>query len=230
MQAVSTTHKPGGIAMITGELTRYGQSMQCFGRLRVPPGSAVPWIMGVLVAHNINTAFQVVMDNPALEWAWLMGDDHTFPPDILIKLLDRDVDVIVPLCLNRAPPFDPTIIEFKDGQGRLKHVEELPMEGGLYKLQEGEVCGDAGLLVRRHVLEAIGAPWHKLKKSGGHNAEDREFIERVKAAGFDVYVDLDNPIGHIAPVEYLPVRKESGWEIRMMCGGRHVADLGGMAR
>lgn len=225
MQGIESRHPPGGVALITGEVLRYAQAMKCITALRVPAGSAAPWITGVLVAHNINTALRAIVDNPKLEWAWLMGDDHLFPPDILIKLLDRDVDCIVPLCLNRAPPMDPTIIT---ADKRLKRIEELPPEGGLYKLGPGEVCGDAGILIRRNVLEATGPNWHELKKSGSHNAEDREFVGKVKDAGFDVWVDLDNPIGHMAAFEIAPVRKETGWEVRLNCANRHVCDLGAM--
>lgn len=224
MQGVESRHSPGGIAVITGEQLRYVQAMRCIEALKVPPGSTGIWRAGVLVAHNINLAIQAVMDNPKLEWVWLMGDDHTFPPDTLLKLLDRDVDAIVPLCLNRAPPMDPTIVIGKSG---LKRVEDLPA-GGLYKLADDETCGDAGLLVRRRVLEATGPVWHELKKSGSHNAEDREFTQKIKDAGFDVWVDLDNPIAHMAAFEIVPVRSDAGWQIRLMCAGRHVCDLGAM--
>lgn len=169
MQGASTDHPPGGVCLITGELTRYVQSMRAAVSLRVPPGSALAWNAGPLVAFNINTSLQSVMDNPSLEWAWLMGDDHTYPPDILLKLLDRRVDVVVPLCLNRAPPLDPTII----GPTGLRYLEDLPTSG-LYELQPDETCGDAGMLIRRRVLEKLGPNFHELKKSGSHNAEDQE--------------------------------------------------------
>lgn len=232
MQGVKSHHPPGGVCMISGELTRFGQSMQAWTRLQVPAGSASPWIMGTLVGNNINSAFRSIMAAPSLEWAWLMGDDHTYEPDILLNLLDRQVDVIVPLCLNRSVPFDPTIIEAdKNGNPvRLKHLEDLGTSSGLYRLGPHETCGDAGILVRRHVLEKIGDPWHRLLKSGSHNAEDREFIKRVKDEGFEVHVDLDNVIGHLGVVEYKPVRKETGWEVRISSGQRHVCDIGTFKR
>jgi hypothetical protein len=224
MQGIQSRHPPGGACVITGDQLRYTQAVKCITALQVPAGSSAPWMSGVLVAHNINLALKAVMDNPKLQWAWLMGDDHLFPPDILIKLLDRDVDCIVPLCLNRAPPMDPTIIT---ADKKLKRIEDLPASG-LYKLGPGETCGDAGILVRRHVLEATGPNWHELKKSGSHNAEDREFVQKVKDAGFDVHVDVDHPISHMAAFEIVPVRTEEGWVIRLNCANRHVCDLGAM--
>lgn len=227
MQGVQTRHPPGGICIVSGELTRYGQAMRSIMGLQVPPGSASPWMMGVLVGHNINQALKAMMDRPELQWAWLMGDDHTFPPDLLLKLLDREVDVIAPMCLNRSPPMDPTVV---DGDlGRLVYLEDMPTSG-LYKLGPKQVCGDAGLLVRRHVLEKIGYPWHQLKKSGGHNAEDREFIDRVKEAGFDVWVDCDNVIGHMAAIEFIPVIVDGHWEVQIRCATKLVCNLGMMRR
>lgn len=209
--------------MVTGDLTRYALSMQSLNLLRAPPGSVLAWHMGVLIARSINDAFQTVIDNPRLQWAWLMGDDHTFDSDILLRLLGHGKDIVVPLCLNRMPPMDPTIVEHD--KKRMKYLEDLPASG-LYKLVENETCGDAGMLIRRSALEKLGPPWYERKKSGAHMAEDQEFIDKVKAAGFDVYVDLDSRLGHVGIAEFKPVRKDDHWEVRIMGGGmRHIADV-----
>ena len=225
MFAVPSDHHPGAVALITGEQFRFAQSARCAMTMMAPAGSALAWPMGVLVAHNINLAFQSVLDNPALQWCFLMGDDHTYPPDIIPKLLDRNVDAVIPLCLNRAPPIEPTIaVRMDDGRHRFKLLSELP-GSGIYRLADNETCGDAGLLIRRHVLEKIGAPWHLTKKSGAHDAEDREFTERIKDHGFSVHVDLDNPIGHIAPTVLSPVRYQDQWNIRLEIAGKPVCNL-----
>ena len=210
--------------MISGDITRYALSMQSLMGLVVPDGSVSAWHTGVLIAKSINSAFQVMLDNPKLQWCWIMGDDHTYPADVIMKLLDREKDAIVPLCLNRLPPMDPTIVNHD--KKRMKYLEEIPVEG-LYCLGPNETCGDAGLLVRRKVLETIPAPWYDHRVSGSIAAEDQAFISRVKDSGFDVYADMDVQIGHIGHVNFLPVRKGDHWEVRLMGGGaRHVCDLG----
>lgn len=214
--------------MVTGELSRYALSIQSLVSLKAPAESVLTWFCGVLIAKSLNNAFQAVMDNPKLQWAWVMGDDHVFSPDTLLNLLSREKDVIVPLCLNRVPPMDPTIIDHR--YKRMKYIEELPLEG-LYKLEPYETCGDAGLLIRRSVLEKTGPVWYERKKSGAHSAEDQEFIAKIKDAGYDVFVDLDNPIGHIGNVNFIPWRKKTGWEVRLIGGGvRHICDLASMPR
>ncbi len=209
--------------MISGDLTRYAVAMQSLMSLRVPPGTHLPWQMGVLIGRQINAAFQAVMDSPTLQWAWVMGDDHTFQPDVLLRLLDRELDVVAPLCLNRLPPMDPTIVDHD--KVRMVYLEDLPLTG-TYKLKENETCGDAGLLIRRRVLEAIPAPWYDHRISGSMAAEDQAFVRRVKDSGFDVHIDLDVPIGHVGMCEFIPVMKGDHWEVRMNGGGmRHIADM-----
>src|SRR3990167_4095024 len=111
MQGVPSNQPPGAVCMVSGDLTRYALSMQSLMGLRLPLGSTNSWHTGVLIAKSINMSFQYVMDNPQLQWAWIMGDDHQFDADIVLNLLAREKDVIVPLCLNRLPPMDPTVID-----------------------------------------------------------------------------------------------------------------------
>lgn len=229
MQGWPSKHPPGAVCMITGELTRYAISMQCVNSLRVPPKSALSWFTGVLIAKSLNAAFQQVMDNPALQWAWVMGDDHVFDQDCLLRLLDREKDVVAPFCLNRLPPFDPTVVDHN--QKRMKYLEEMPASG-LYKLQRHETCGDAGLLIRRNVLEALAPIWYDTRKSGAIAAEDQAFVRRIHDAGFDIYYDLDNHIGHLGTANIFPVRKGNRWEVRLTGGAesRHICDLAPLER
>ena len=227
MQGVLSEHPPGAVCMISGDITRYAVSMHALQSLKAPVGSVLTWNMGVLIARSINDAFATVMSKPELQWAWIMGDDHTYEPDTLLKLLDRQKDIIVPLCLSRMPPMDPTIIA---AEKRLKYLEEIPITG-LYRLEDGETCGDAGILIRRSAMEKLGPPWYERKGSGAHDAEDQEFIDKIKRTGFDVFVDMDIAIGHVGFVEFMPVRKNGHWEVRMIgAGNRHIVDLGSLKR
>jgi hypothetical protein len=216
--------------MCTGDIFRYSVSAQCFMSLRTPAGSAVSWQIGTLIGRSLNQAFQNMMDNPALQWIWIMGDDHTYAPDAILRLLEHGKDVIAPVCLNRLPPLDPTIVEhIGPGKGRLKPLEDLPTSG-LYKLADNETCGDAGLLIRRNVLEALspekmGEAWHASRKSGALDAEDQSFIQKIKANGFDVFVDLETTIGHIVNITAEPVIREGKWEIALSAGNRPMINI-----
>ena len=220
MQGVSSKHGPGVAAFIMGDCARYSQAMRSIGHTQAPSGSCEFWKLANNVATSINDAFEATIANPAFEWCWLMGDDHVYQPDLIVNLLDRDVDCIVPMCLNRFPPFDPTIV--KDGQ--IKRLEDMPTSG-LYELQEGETCGDAGLLIRRRVLEAIEAPWYDRLRSGALGVDDQCFTDRVKRAGFKIHVDVDNRIGHMTPLILMPVSNGESWRVRLIVGGKHAADI-----
>lgn len=227
MQGVPSSLPPGAVCMITGEITRYAQSMQALHAMIAPNGSVLSWHMGMLVARSINDAFATVMSKPELQWAFIMGDDHTYSPNIVMNLLKREKEVIIPLCLNRVPPMDPTIIETDPvhHSKRLKPLEDMPTSG-LYKLGPNESCGDAGMLIRRSVIEKSGPKWYERMKSGSHQAEDDEFVSKLRMLGYDVYVDMDNRLGHIGAVDFRPELVDGKWVVRCIGAGyRHVADL-----
>lgn len=220
MQVVSTPHPPGAICMATGEIARFATSLQCYHRVHVPNGSMDAWHAGVLVAENLNLGLEAMMAMPSLQWAWIMGDDHVYEADILLRLLDRNVDVIAPLCLNRYPPLDPSIVT-PAGQ---KHLEDLPTTG-LYKLAPDETCGDAGLLMRRSVLDKLARPFYDRLRSGSFKSEDQAFTRKIHEAGFAVWIDLEHTIGHLAVNGVHPVVKDGRWNVRLTGGHRHIVDI-----
>lgn len=222
MQAVQTPHPPGAVCLASGEIARYGVSLQHLARLQVPNGSLLAWHMGVLVAENLNLGLDAMMANDTLQWAWIMGDDHTYDAEIVLRLLDHDLDVVAPLCLNRYPPMDPSIVNAT--VGRQKYLEEMPTSG-LYKLGPDETCGDAGLLIRRRVLEKLERPYYDRLRSGSFKSEDQAFTRKLHDAGFPVWVDVDRPIGHIASVAVQPIVKAGVWNVRLVGGMKHIVDL-----
>lgn len=222
MQGVPSPHPPGLICIISGDLTRYAIAMQAIMSLQVPAGSGTTWDCGVLVASSLNTALGRLMASDVYEWAWLMGDDHTFPPGVLLSLLGREKDAIAPLCLNRVPPMDPNVIDH--ARGGMKPLYEFPTSG-LYKLGARETVGDAGLLIRKRVLERIEQPFYDHRQSGAMASEDQAFTQRIKDAGFDIFIDVDNPIGHVGNVTYGPVAENGSWRIRLIGGLNHICDL-----
>ena len=54
---------------------------------------------------------------------WIIGDDHLFNGDVILRMLAHDVDVCVPNVLQRSAPFYPVIyqgIREEDGHHMLK--------------------------------------------------------------------------------------------------------------
>lgn len=226
MLGVTTRHAPGLVVMMTGELARYADTFADLAALRVPMGAGLTWFRGVLIADGLNKCLQALYSRPDLEWAWIMGDDHRFPPDVLLRLLDRDVDCVAPVCVHRHPPFNSTVMRVGEDTSRSLNVWELPTSG-MYKLGEHEACGDAGLLIRKRVLDAIPQPWYDTRRSGAFSSDDAAFTYRVKEAGFDVYVDCETPIGHITPMTATPRVEDGKWVLRIDASDKPVAGLTG---
>ena len=164
------THPPGTIAIPCGELARFALPLHSFANMVYPPGSRVEIVQSLSIPRNLNE----IIRNMTGEWVWFQSDDHVLAqPDALISLLDRDLDVVVPLMVRRRPPFSPVVFKERDERGWYVPFayDELPASG-LLEVPAG--AGTGGMLVRKHVLDAIGDPWFEFDK-GEFIKEDVDF-------------------------------------------------------
>jgi GT2 family glycosyltransferase len=165
--------------------------------LDVPDGTDIAIHMSASVVENMNQICRHMVG----DWLWVIGDDHTFPRDIILRLLAHDVDIVVPLCARRSPPFSLVAFDLQEGEdehGRpLYHVlqyDDIPDDG---QLMEVAAAGTAGMLIRRHVLDELGYPW--FRNSDGYSInEDVEFCRRAVAAGYKIMLDTTVAIGGCA--------------------------------
>ena len=215
----TTTDFPGGtVGIPCGTVPRYLDFEHSLEGLRVPFGTHSLRMPG----SNVTLNTEALADQMSGEWLWLMGDDHTFEPDILLKLLAHEVDVVVPLCVRRGPPFLSVLYKELDAPKGICETyqwEELHKLAGLIPIRG---AGTAGMLIRRHVLEAIPKPRFKnIEVVVGLTAgEDVSFSHRVNEAGLTIWADLDTVMGHIAPVDLRPVRGKEGWYTEGVFGRR----------
>lgn len=192
---------PSGLVAITadeaGRFTRFAISMQ---GLRIPGlASRTIWQIGNDIAGNRNGAVEQFLSLPALDWLWFIDDDHAFSPDILMRLLTTQKQIVTPLCLRRTQPFLPVPCveeEFMD----LSRYDDSPTD-----VVEVQHAGSSGMLIRREVLEAVEAPWFEL---GNGISEDVNFCIKAREAGFDIHVDLGTKLGHITTAVIWPVWNE----------------------
>ena len=218
---VNPNHPPGAICIASGELSRYPSFPSSLINLLRPQGTTIEWHCGLNVAANFNAGVRRMMANPALQWAWIMGDDHEFEPTTLLRLLNREVDVVVPLCVRRQPPFIPVLFKEPEndtplGQFPPHHWHQIPSHG----LHEVYTAGSAGMLIRRHVLEKIADPWFELGRMGKDlSNEDTYFCQKAQQAGARIYADTDVQLGHWTPMAMWPARTESGvWAVGLDLG------------
>jgi hypothetical protein len=205
--------RDGTIGVIGSELARYADFVAALTILGKPDDTRLIYTRTVDIVGNCNT----ICRNYRGEWIWIIGDDHTFDPDILFRLLEHEVDVVVPLCLKRSPPYDPVVYGGQNERGEYFGAE-LPAEG----LVEIYAAGSAGMLVRRHVLEAIDDPW--FESYGGLN-EDLEFCRKVRDSGHRIWCDVDCCLGHISTHAVWPAYRDGGWHADLVVDPRLTLPL-----
>ena len=220
---------PGVIAIIRGELSRFGDFWSNLETLFVPEGSISTQTTSYDCAANRNASIRQMMKEDKYQWIFLIDDDHTFQPDTLLRLLARRVDVISPLCVNRHTPFPPISAKKVNPEGpwrnpdgtmnwKYRTWQEVPTTG----LLETCVLGGNGLLIQRPVLDRLGDPWFEPGQlERGHMLEDVDFSRKCCESGYTLYNDCDRHIGHMIVAEVWP-KPGYGVDILTDSGARHV--------
>jgi hypothetical protein len=204
---------PGEVGVASHFLGRYREFDGCFNTVWLPPGSVKEYFLGVDPCHHFNEMVRRMRDRK-LEWVWILGDDHVFCQDLWLKLWERDVDIVVPMCLRRTD-FTP-ILNHDAAGGFICIGDSWPLVAAKSGLMEWEgTTGNAGMLIRKHVFDKIEEPWFQAGKlSPEFSGSDLYFCYQAQKAGFKVWIDLDNPIGHINHMAIWPRRDEEGaWHI-----------------
>jgi hypothetical protein len=84
--------------------------------------------------------------------------------------------------------------------------DEIPRHGTF----EIDAAGNAGMLIRRHVLDELGDPW--FKSSGGvYLNEDVTFCADVRQLGYRIYATADVTMGHLGIFNVRPAHNGERW-------------------
>ena len=182
------------IAQPSGDSPRYHDFEIAMDQIWRPKGTHRPApIRGLYPCNGQNLAAREFLKTDC-DWFWLVNDDQVFAPTALARLLLHDKDAVVPLCLEKNPPHHPLIYDApgKDGMHPYRYLRRG--EHGLVRIFSS---GGGGMLLKRKVIEAIPDPWwdQRMVKDNDGNwqlmSEDLPFCEKVNAAGFEMWCDLD---------------------------------------
>lgn len=212
MKEVDSPYGPGCVGVISGDdMARFHHLVISLDSLQVPKGSVYCHATGCNPARNSNNLVRMMLEQPQMQWLWIMGDDHCFDDDILLKLLSRDKDCIMPLCARRMFSFDPVVMkEFVPEEGKHSWYTWEEIEGFTepFPVAAG---GSAGLLVKRHVFERMRSPWFEVGAWIRDDLqEDVFFTHRANKMGHTVYCDNEAFIGHITNAVMFPKRGVDG--------------------
>ena len=93
-------------------------------------------------------------------------------------------------------------------------------------LPTGDFIGQAGMLVKKHVLDKIGYPWFKCGQiDKGRLQEDLTFCREMQFLGYTVWVDRDVIFDHHAPVCITARKFEGNWVPAIKAGTGSVCVL-----
>jgi len=201
-------HPPGLIGILSGDLARYAAFTQSLLGLmaHLPPGTHGTWVQSQWVARAVNTIIRQM--RPEDQWCMVWADDHTFEPDILLRLLDHDLPLVAPLCPLRIPPFGPSLFHATEGGFVSYTATELEGKTGLLPV---DTFGGPGCVIRREVIETLGMPFFQNSPAEQEvPQEDLWTFNRCRLAGFQPTVDLDCPIGHCITAILRPHRNPEG--------------------
>lgn len=197
---------PGVLGILSGELSRYAGCAQSLLGLHLPPGTICTWVTGSWISTAINRMIRSMP--PAAAWIAILADDHRYPPDLIVRLLSHQVDVVAPLCPLRYPPYNPSMFHGEPGHYHPYTWAELQGQTGLVPVAS---MGGPGVVLQRRVLDAIGDPWFETMPGERETPkEDLWFFQKCLKAGFQPHVDLDCSITHYFPGELCPVRDTAG--------------------
>ena len=215
---------PGCVIVPCHDMARWHQFTYDLNHLDVPDGTLQLMNRSSSIVQNMNMSVEQMLDSEA-EWAWIVGDDHGFKRDVVLKLLAHDLDVVVPLCAKRGPPFSLVVYDRECGHDEedrplynTMQYPDLPTDGELFEV---EAAGTAGMLVKRHVFEAIGSPWFRNWDDITIN-EDFVFCRRLREAGFKIWVDPTLAISHIGMLAAFPELIDGKWGLSLDLQGAQI--------
>ena len=196
----------GTVGVVADSTSRYTLFTQSLVSIQSPVNTAMDFRIGADRGRSRNQLVEASLERGS-EWMLFLDDDHSFPPGILLGLLEREQPVVASLYLQRTDPFLPIAYTSKDEDGNYWPLDITQCD------QHGLVpvvgAGTGGMLIRSEVFYALDPPWfvHTTEQS-----EDLYFCTRVVAAGIPLFVDLDARLGHIAAINVFPNWEEGhGW-------------------
>ena len=211
------------IGLPCGELARYSSFWQSYRDLdltgiEILDGQS----QGLYIDYQQNSCIRKMREAEEkfgqFDYFWLLNDDMSMPRATLQKLVAANKDIVVPIMLLHDLPFDTLFYDYRQEDGLYHHKYLEPGERGLTR---GLAAGGGGMLIKREVFDAFEDPWWqthwdfptKENPGKGHptrSTEDFDFCRKAEESGFEVWCDLDCPVGHTTIFTVWPIRQPDG--------------------
>lgn len=196
------------VALVTGEHIRQASFLPSFLSLQRPDNTLTSTVHGQSPAAARNTVIKQALENNCTH-IFFMDDDMIFPPDTLLKLIAHNKPIVSALYLLRSFPHRPAFFDQAYDNGKCKFTALTP---GLKGLVKGVNAGLGAVLISTEVFKKMEEPYVRLgeiDKDGW--CDDVGFFNRCRKAGFDIYCDLNAPVGHMTTLTIWPENLDGTW-------------------
>jgi hypothetical protein len=210
LESITGTKTKIMIAVPTSGFSRNDAFYDYYNLLEKPAGTVCVFARGQSPARNRNLMIQQALEHDCSHILFL-DDDVAFPTNLLTSLIKHDKDVVTALYLMRSYPHQPIIFDYADDEGKCGWHFPSDKESGLIKIVN---CGLGSVLIKAEVFKKLKKPWITLGElEKDHWCDDISFFNRVRAAGFEIYCDLDIHVGHMANVIIWPAKNDDAWQV-----------------
>ena len=212
----------GLIGVPCREQGRWTPFWQCLDRLE-RPGAPGEWRLEVQpnnsVAYARNVIAQKALDEER-DWVFFLDDDLEFSPDVLLKLLERDEDIVIGLSMSRfrrdgaahcahKPLWSNRPLDWSNGHPIWTPIDAIALgPNGLMPLTSGT---GGGVLIRTSVFRTLPPLWWTIGQIRADcYFEDIWFYQRCVEAGIPIWGDPTVRFGHIHHVTLWPHQDADG--------------------
>jgi len=214
------------IGIPTGEYGRRADFADYKDLLIKPDGTIISSSHGQSPARNRNIIIRQALEHDCTHILFL-DDDMGFEPDLLMRLLAHDKDMVTGLYLMRNFPHYPIIFDEAYTDGRCRFSFLRPGRQGLEEIVN---AGFGCVLIKTEVFKGMASRGQTFKTVEGndlwltlgelekdHWCDDISFFLRARRAGYKLYVDLEARCQHFITGSILPVRMEDGtWHTQLV--------------
>lgn len=180
-----------------------------YGQLEKPAGTLITSSHGASPANGRNGMIKMALEQNCTHILF-MDDDMAPEQDSLMRLLKHDLDIVGALYLMRNYPHFPLAFDeaWEDGQNR--HMLLTPDTKGLVEVTN---TGLGFCLIKTDVFRKMEGPyWIRLGEIQPDGwCDDIGFFNRVRQAGFKIFVDTDCKVGHLSQMILYPNYSDGRW-------------------
>ena len=167
--------------------------MQSLMSLQFPPNVKIDYniIEGFQLPFARNRIVENALKNNS-DYIFYVDADMTFPPDALVRLFNRQVDICHALSFRRIKPHYPCIFKWKEDT---KCYETVDYSKGDSDLISVDAAGSACTLIKMEVFKRMKKPFYYYHENTF--SSDLTWSMNAKKLGYDIFIDRTLKIGHL---------------------------------